>query len=337
MLQAGMATKPERIDLKAAQKWRHRPRRALPFVLMDADALRQLFETHPNPGQGLDLLSQPGRSTLIIPRTVMNEILRYEHTSADGSLTLGAYDFYTREDGSLDFYTGQNGLLDDARRSFSHYLESAREQGKLRCYESLDAMRRSGEMTRPKGGIVIVDTIAPERAAPPSRKGVKFIATILPGETSDRAIHFSSVRKQAGDKALATLAAYLCRHAPEQQHKGSLLVISNDTVCKQNITARCRDYTHHGIHTPSQASLSQLLHTLEYSGQMSVEDNQQAVQTMMKDRIQALQKRGDNPATHAEKAARISYGPSSASYMNACLDWLEATRITPRQSRTHTR
>lgn len=313
-----------------AGHWRTRPDKALPFALADADAIRELYETHPQPDNVMDALCEAGHSTLYIPRTVMNEILRYDHTAADGTLTQGAYDFYLNNE-KLDFYTGQDGLPDDARRSFSAYLQTHRDAGTLRCYPSMQAMQQQGnELTKPRGGIVVVDTSSPQKTEPPSRKGVKFLRTILPGTDPDNIIHFSSTKRNAGDQTLATLAAYLCERASIMHKKGSLLLVSNDIGCKDEVAKRCRPVCEKGVMPPAQINLAQLAHTLEYTGLMSPESNQQMVQNMVQHRYQNLIKRNDSPETLIEKSARASYTPNTPKFMNQCLDWLEATGIVAR-------
>lgn len=327
-----------RQSLRATKRWRnrHHTSKALPFVLWDADALRDLcngemLARHHDaqaaflPMQVLDTLAQPGKSTLIIPRKVFNEVMRYENHAADGSITYGSYDFYHRDDGVLDVCTQKKSLAFAETAALADWLDDIRNRGLLRCYRTMHDMRDAGELNSPRGGVVIVDTDRPNEVQPPSHKGVHFLRAVIAGAPKDDAlITFDDTRKNAGDGALGALARFIYKSATRTQHKGGLLVISNDTECKKRIGHMCENHDRQkGLQPATQTALSSLIHTMEYQALMTPDANQNVVEAMMKSRIRT--------ADSASHAARASYNSGSPSYMNQCLNWLEATRIAPRE------
>lgn len=96
--------------------------------------------------------------TLVITREIFKELFPTE---------AGRLDMMRDESGKLTIPQHRHKMISHSDalplyNVFSDYVDS----GKLRCYESTDAMIAAGEVDHPKGGIVIVDESTVHRALP---------------------------------------------------------------------------------------------------------------------------------------------------------------------------
>ncbi|PZP85221.1 MAG: hypothetical protein DI582_06540 [Azospirillum brasilense] len=235
-------------------------KRTLPFILTDTSMFLNLagaqlatdYELpadHEQLGQVdvaavIDRLTEgPNGRTLIMTRKILNELF----PTAGGRL-----DFMPDADGKPMFPLGAGPLelyypncmpIYDV---FSRYAQ----QGKLRCYESFDAMALAGEVANPRGGIVIVDTDPPnERRSMPadgrrtSPNRDYYNQVYAPNEVR----RFSEKSRRAnfnkGDDTLMALGTMLRDEARLMGTNPDFMLVTNDLdLTRRMIALSTRDF-----------------------------------------------------------------------------------------------
>lgn len=104
-----------------------------------------------------------GNRTLILPHTALRELLVADKKS---------YGMYKNGDGSLGINLGERSQYSKSGHALAYYLNYANRQGKVRLYDSVEAMERAGECDGVQGpGIVIVNACANPDASPLNNSG----------------------------------------------------------------------------------------------------------------------------------------------------------------------
>jgi hypothetical protein len=220
-------------------------KRTLPFILTDTSmflnlAGAQLATDYELPadhqqlrqvdvGAVVDRLTQgPNGRTLIMTRKILNELF----PTASGRL-----DFVTDDDGKPAFPIGvhpyemrfENSLL--VYDIFSRYAQ----QGKLRCYESFDAMALAGEVTNPRGGIIIVDTDPPKqrRALPEHGRRISknldyYEQVYRPDEVKKHRAYAKAKHFNQGDNSLMALGTMLRDESRMMGANPDFMLVTND-------------------------------------------------------------------------------------------------------------
>lgn len=252
-----------------------RMKRTLPFIITDTSMFLSLtgaqmmtdYALPPDHEQLrqvdvstiIDKLTQgtDGR-TLIMTRIILNELF----PTASGRL-----DFMMDDNGKPCFPVGAHPYEFRFPSSLSVYDVFSRyaQQGNLRCYESFDAMAMAGEMTNPRGGIVIVDTDPPNarRSFPENGRRISknldyYEQVMRPNEVREKLTEYRKKHLNKGDDTLVDLSSMLLREARMIGICPDFMLVTGDL----DLTRRVIDMSQEGF-APIVARPYELLWAME--------------------------------------------------------------------------
>lgn len=179
----------------------------------------------------LEELAKPPR-TLVIPRTVLQEIYNVDRGSYSGSYGM----YYDDYEGYGITIRDHSSVRDSAaKRAFAHTLLGVDgEEPNIRFYGSAFDMCEAGELSSMEGGIVVVDSIPPRQGIEPLNGVGKYKKLPTNGQTADKEIMHLCKEIHRASKEL--------RLDPQ-----AIGVVTNDRKLADNINALPNHLSHQSI------------------------------------------------------------------------------------------